>query len=102
MGEVWSWIRSSGAETWSARMKRMLGRFESRHGERAEAGDALMEVAGVSGVCISVLTTSTRIRIWQKEVEDGMAGDLAHYEVFIDASADVTGLGIQSFCFLRS
>ena len=52
MGEEASWMGRSGAETWSARMKRMFGRFGSGAGERAEAGEALTEVAGVSGACI--------------------------------------------------
>ena len=34
-------------------MKRILGRLTSRLGERAEAGEALTDVAGVSGVSIS-------------------------------------------------
>lgn len=57
MGENSLWMRRSGAETWSARMKRMLG---LRASEQEEGGEDMDEAAETGG-------------LWRKSISHDLA-----------------------------
>lgn len=70
MGEDSLWMRRSGAETWSARMKRMLG---LRASEQEEGGEDVEDAVEAGGLWRKSISHETLHRVIQVELAMGLA-----------------------------